>query len=593
MNAMKPAAAPAPAGALVCRPVRLRPLPGVPGKLLRCAPLFRDVPRETLTAELRDAPQFEKLRLRPLLEDTRGSLRALLLAEDGYYAAQAALYAASLSHSREDPPPSREADSFWEGIDFSELEDPEEESAGALLRRSLAVLSPQALDPALRHRRTKGTVAVAGKEESSVLCLRSLDAPAVLIAAPSGPVLTPGVLEQVEGLAHRESDKPLDVFIALRESQMDLELVEELRFTHGFQVFRVGRPDQAYLCRFLRCCGEDLLNPIDDLADLDRVVAHTRRLRGDRFCELDLESLVLWAIQRHVPPPLQTKDLLFTPLKSQGEAWGELERMTGLEEVKGTLRRLLACAVLEGRRRQAGKTVRPMCRSLAFAGPPGTGKSAAARLAARILREEGCGSGRFVEAGREQLIGTYLGETSPKVAELFDQARGGVLFIDEAGALLDGGQDTYAVEAVNALVRHMELQPETMVILATYPGEMERLLSSNPGLKSRVAQVLDFPAYDDDQLWEIFQGFAREADCPLPQGAGEVCRAFFSALRRRDPQGFGNGREARRLFQRAVEELALRTLDTGEAPLSLEDLEAASARLLAGGGEESRAIGFR
>ena len=270
--------------------------------------------------------------------------------------------------------------------------------------------------------------------------------------------------------------------------------------------------------------------------------------------------------------------------------------MTGLGNIKEKLHRLLARAVWEGRRSQTGKPVRPMCRNLAFAGPPGTGKSVTARLAARILREEGCGSGRFVEAGREQLIGTYLGETSPKIAELFEQARGGVLFIDEAGALLGGEHDSYATEAVNALVRHMELHPETMVIFATYPGEMERLLSSNPGLKSRIAQVLHFPAYDDAQLWEIFQGFAREDGCGLPEGAEEVCRDFFSALRRRDPEGFGNGREARRLFQGAVEELALRALDTGtgEETLCLEDLKAAARRLLAGaGGAEKRPIGFR
>lgn len=427
-----------------------------------------------------------------------------------------------------------------------------------------------------------------------MVSLRSLDAPAALITADDGRVLTPAVLEQVKSMVLRSAGEPLDVLIALKDAQVDPELLEELRFTCGFQVARVGRPDQDYYRRFLRLCGESRQCPIDTLADLDRVITHTRRLRGDRFCELDLESLISWAVQRHVKPPLQTRDLLFSPFKSQGGGWEELNRMTGLEHIKGKLRRLLARAVWEERRGQTGKPVRPMCRSLAFAGPPGTGKSVTARLTARILREEGCGSGRFVEAGREQLIGAYLGETSPKIAELFEQARGGVIFIDEAGALLGGEQDVYAAEAVNALVRHMELQPETMVIFATYPGEMERLLSSNPGLKSRVAQVLDFPAYDDAQLWEILQGFAREDGCGLPEGAEEVCRGFFSTLRRRDPEGFGNGREARRLFQGAVEELALRALDAGEETLRLEDLNAAAQRLLAGAGSaEKRPIGFR
>ena len=577
----------------VCRPIHIWNLPGEHGTRIRYTPLFREVPRETLLSELRDAPQFQTLPLRPLLEDTRGSLRVLLLGEDSYCTTQAAAYLASLSHSWESLLPNWEADDSWGGVDFRDLE--ELDSPGALLSRSLAVLSPEALDPALGQNKFQGPVAaLPGEAERPMLSLRALATPAVLITAESGRVLTPCFLEQIKSLDLQNEDKPLDILIALKNNQVDLELLEELRFACGFQVARVGRPDQDYYRRFLRLCGERQLRPIDTQADLDQVIAHTQRLRGDRFCELDLEYLISWTAQRHAQPPLQTQDLLFPPFQIQGDSWKELERMTGLEKVKKKLRRLLARAVWEERRGQVGKPVWPICRNLAFAGPPGTGKSVTARLAARILREKGCGSGRFVEAGREQFIGTYLGETSPKIAELFEQARGGVLFIDEAGALLGVEHDIYAAEAVNALVRHMELQPETMVIFATYPGEMERLLSSNPGLKSRIAQVLNFPAYDDDQLWAIFQGFAREDGCTLPEGAGEVCRGFFSALRRRDPEGFGNGREARRLFQGAAEELALRALDIGEETLRLEDLNAAAERLLAGAGSaEKRPIGFR
>ena len=121
------------------------------------------------------------------------------------------------------------------------------------------------------------------------------------------------------------------------------------------------------------------------------------------------------------------------------------------------------------------------------------------------------------------------------------------------------------------------------------------LLASNPGLSSRIAQVLEFPAYDGGQLWEIFQSFARAEGYALPEGAEELCDGFFSRLRQADPESFGNGREARRLFQGAVEELALRTLSApGEGyALSLQDLEHAADRLLVRpGGERRRTIGF-
>jgi len=231
-----------------------------------------------------------------------------------------------------------------------------------------------------------------------------------------------------------------------------------------------------------------------------------------------------------------------------------------------------------------------------------------ARLVAQILREEGVGTGRFVEAGREQLIGKYMGHTSPLVARLFRQARGGVLFIDEVGALLDSrSQDIYATEAVNALVRHMELEPQTVVILATYPDEMKELLASNPGLSSRIAKIVPFEGYDDDRLWDILGWIASQESYTLPQEARPDCVRFFRTLREKKKDTFGNGREARRLFQTAVDEAALRipksdkaalpvsenqsTLDT----LTLEDFRLAVAVLLAAeeAGGPIHSIGFR
>lgn len=181
-----------------------------------------------------------------------------------------------------------------------------------------------------------------------------------------------------------------------------------------------------------------------------------------------------------------------------------LEKLIGLREVKDALRRIIAITDLENRRAGAELPTPPRCRNLVFSGESGTCKSVTARLLAQALQECGASSGAFVEAGREQLIGRYMGATSPMVAKLFERARGGVLFIDEAGALIShGGEDYYAEEAVNALVRHMELCPETTVIFATYPDEADTLLGQNPGLSSRIARVISFPSYTDAELCDI------------------------------------------------------------------------------------------
>ena len=111
---------------------------------------------------------------------------------------------------------------------------------------------------------------------------------------------------------------------------------------------------------------------------------------------------------------------------------------------------------------------------------------------------------------------------------------------------------------------------------------MQRLLSSNAGLSSRVAQVLHFENYDDEQLWDILNLLAKNEQMPLPLESRETCLNFFAALRQRKAANFGNGREARRLFQGAMEELALRTLEDPEACLKLTetDFSLSAKRLL-------------
>lgn len=556
----------------VCFPARLMKLPGIPREKLAYTPL----PPENrgirqLLEEFRAAPQFAQIDPRRLLEQRRGGLGVILLTQSDYYARQAAMYltaivvsAQSKLRGREDALPD---ELFW-------LEEDGEENP---LENALAVASPALLDPHLEEGREKG----AHPDGASKTGFPS--AAALLVAAPAGPVLSRQVVENLPLPADPDGEErgPFCVFVALHPQQVDLELVEELRFSYGYHVCRVGQPDQGYLRRVLL----EFLEPVGETApdfDADQVIAALRQYRGAAFDETDLERAALWAVQRGLSGPLTARDLIFRPLSLERQGRERLDAMVGLTPVKETVERLTARLLLERQRSMEGRPMSPACRNMAFSGPPGTGKSVVARLVAQILREEGVGTGRFVEAGREQLIGSYLGQTSPKVAALFEKARGGVLFIDEAGALLNArGDDIYAAEAVNALVRHMELHPETVVIFATYPQEMEQLLASNPGLSSRVARVLDFPGYSDAELLGILEFLARAEGDRIPPEAGETCLEFFRQLRQQKGDCFGNGREARRLYQAAVEELALRRRKSGGADeLCSQDLARAAARLL-------------
>ena len=567
----------------VCFPARLMKLHGIPREKLAYTPLppeGRGLRR--LLEEFRAAPQFSQINPRRLLEQRRGGLGVILLTQSDYYARQAAMYLSALvlgsQRGQKKPEDTLPDELFFFDEDTSNpMED------------ALAVVSPTLLDPQLTGVQEKRIS--TGNSEGT----QSLSASALLVAAPAGPVLSRRVVEELPiPVDPAEGGGPACVFVALHPEQMDLELVEELRFSYGYHVCRVGLPDQAYLRRSLMAYLEIAGETAPDF-DPDQVIAALRQYRGAAFDETDLERAVLWAVQRDIRTPLTTRDLIFPPLTLERQGREQLAAMVRLDGVKEAVERLTARLSLERRRSMAERPMAPACRNMAFSGPPGTGKSVVARLVAKIFREEGVGTGRFVEAGREQLIGSYLGQTSPKVADLFEKAQGGVLFIDEAGALLNHrGDDVYATEAVNALVRHMELHPETVVIFATYPQEMEQLLSSNPGLSSRVAQVLDFPAYSDEELWDILETLAsREGDI-LPPEAREDCLDFFRHLRRQKGAQFGNGREARRLFQAAVEEMALRSREGGADTLLHQDVTRAIRRLLSQPGTQAsvRPIGF-
>ena len=112
---------------------------------------------------------------------------------------------------------------------------------------------------------------------------------------------------------------------------------------------------------------------------------------------------------------------------------------------------------------------------------------------------------------------------------MFNRASGGVLFIDEAYSLIphDSHRD-FGVEAVSTLLKLMEdRRDEVVVIVAGYPREMERFMSSNPGLASRFPKTLTFDDYDDDELFEIFALIAAQQGFELADGVEEVVRSLI------------------------------------------------------------------
>ncbi|WP_326659245.1 right-handed parallel beta-helix repeat-containing protein [Streptomyces canus] len=251
------------------------------------------------------------------------------------------------------------------------------------------------------------------------------------------------------------------------------------------------------------------------------------------------------------PEPETLEDLL-----------AELNELVGLDGVKRDVGGMVKLMQTVRLREQAGLPAPPLSRHLVFAGNPGTGKTTVARLYGRLLKALGLlARGHLVEVDRSALVGEYVGHTGPKTTEAFHRARGGVLFIDEAYALVPAGTaNDFGGEAIATLVKLMEdHRDEVVVIAAGYPDDMDRFIGSNPGLSSRFTRSLVFADYSTAELVSIVEHHAQRHQYELSTAARKALAAHVELI----PRGaqFGNGRTARQLFQRMTERQAMRVAE--------------------------------
>jgi hypothetical protein len=256
-------------------------------------------------------------------------------------------------------------------------------------------------------------------------------------------------------------------------------------------------------------------------------------------------------------------------------ALDELSRMVGLETVKSEIGTLIQRLRVEAARREQGLPVAPISLHMVFAGPPGVGKTVVARLYGAILRDLGVlEKGHLVETDRAGLVAGYVGQTALKTKAAVAQALDGVLFIDEAYALVGdmsgerGG--SFGQEAIDTLLKEMEDQRDRLVVIvAGYPEQMQRFVVSNPGLPSRFTKTIHFGSYSGDQLVAIMHGMAQRDGLTLGADADPMMKAYFEQAR--DRPDFGNGRTARTLLERVREAQAVRL-----APLLGSDVDLAA-----------------
>jgi SpoVK/Ycf46/Vps4 family AAA+-type ATPase len=282
------------------------------------------------------------------------------------------------------------------------------------------------------------------------------------------------------------------------------------------------------------------------------------------------------------------------PQISVEDAMAELDAMIGLAAVKEQVRSITASVEAARRRAVAGHGTEKPMQHFVFLGPPGTGKTAVARIIAKIFYAFGLlDSPVVVEAQRADLVGEYLGATAIKTNELVESALGKVLFIDEAYSLVndgDGQGDRFGHEAVQALLKRAEDDRESLIIvLAGYERQMENFLSSNPGLNSRFGLRVKFPGYSPAELLALAEVAVRGRGELLDPDARPVLHRIFEEIgRRRLADELGNGRFVRSLLARSGQHRDVRVMAASAEPSSAElvtlrggDIELAYAELTA------------
>ncbi len=229
-----------------------------------------------------------------------------------------------------------------------------------------------------------------------------------------------------------------------------------------------------------------------------------------------------------------------------------LEALIGLGEVKAQVKRFAAFARMKKAMAACGREAAPLVLNMAFTGNPGTAKTTVARILAGALHEAGLLSENgLVEVGRADLVAKYEGQTADKVKEVFKRAKGRLLFIDEAYALLEEGSANFGDEAISSIVQEMENNREdTVVIFAGYPDEMAAFFARNPGLRSRVPFSIRFDDYSAEELLQITEREARLRGFSL-SGPARGKAALLCRLAAGRPE-LGNGRFSRNLAESAV-----------------------------------------
>ena len=351
-------------------------------------------------------------------------------------------------------------------------------------------------------------------------------------------------------------------------------LEDRITFETEFGFLNIDPPTEDYHNQILSESAIAKGYSLQEAVDKSKVITDLKSYRDMLFdSAIDISQLINKAIKQKQDSTtlLSTEDfdrIITKHSRTKGDVLEikttneqELDQLIGLTNVKETLYRIVDSLKFEQQRRIAGLVTQYTNRGLVFMGPPGTAKTNTARIFAKMLVEKGIlTSSVFRETGRMGLIGKYVGHTGPQVSRVFQEARGGVVFVDEAYSLISDGKEGFSEECMAAIILEMENNPTTLVIFAGYTQNMREFITlANPGLRSRLSHVVEFKDYTPPEMYQIFEYLLTKEQYTLEhKELAEFSICNFVIQMNRLGEGLGNGRLMRKLLRSSLGFMAQR-----------------------------------
>ena len=362
-----------------------------------------------------------------------------------------------------------------------------------------------------------------------------------------------------------------------------------IAFKSGSSVRKEELPDYS---------DEEMLEYQEDLISGDRILKDTNKASGELGREYKTLQIRDKEISRQLDEAVKSSASVSAKAESKAEGQAatavdvdeinignllaELNSLIGMESVKHEINNLVNLLKICKIRQEKGLQLPPTTNHMVFLGNPGTGKTTVARILSKIYKGLGILSkGHLVEVDRSGLVAGYMGQTAEKVMEVVEEAKGGILFIDEAYALSSNKQDgDFGQEAIDILNKAMEdYRDDLIVIAAGYHDEMQDFLDANPGLRSRFNRTIRFPDYTAEELVVIMTNRATKLDYHFSEEALDFVKHKFEKTLQFPPNNFGNAPSVRNYLDRVINNQANRLVvetdyDEEElTTLSLKDVE--------------------